>query len=135
VDRDGRRAPHAGDRVNGWVWAGVAALGGLGAIARFVLDGALSGRVGGGLPVGTFAINVSGALLLGLLAGVTARGDELVLAGTATLGSYTTFSTWMLESHRLTEDAQVAGAALNIGVSLAVGIGAAALGRALGAAL
>ena len=118
-----------------WTWIGVAALGGLGATARFMIDGAISARARGGFPAGTFAINVSGALLLGLLAGLALSGNALVLAGTATLGSYTTFSTWMLESHRLSEDADLRGAALNVVVSLAAGIGAAALGHAIGAAL
>ncbi|HMD56444.1 MAG TPA: fluoride efflux transporter CrcB [Solirubrobacteraceae bacterium] len=119
--------------MSAWVWVGVALLGGLGASARFVLDGALSTRSSGSFPVGTFAINITGAMLLGLLAGLEATGATLVLVGTATLGSYTTFSTWMLESHRLTEDADVAGATLNVLASLAVGIGAAAIGRAIGA--
>jgi fluoride exporter len=118
-----------------WTWIGVALLGGCGAIARFLLDGAISERVASELPAGTFAINISGALLLGLLAGVALSGTALVLAGTATLGSYTTFSTWMLESHRLTEEADVKGAALNVALSLLVGIGAAALGHAIGAQL
>ncbi len=56
-----------------------------------------------------------------------------MLAGTATLGSYTTFSTWMLETHRLAEDAKLPAALLNVLVSLAVGVGAAALGRTIGA--
>ena len=58
-----------------------------------------------------------------------------MLAGTATLGSYTTFSTWMLESQRLAEDAEGAGALLNIALSLAAGVGAAALGHAIGVRL
>ena len=117
------------------VWVGVALLGGVGALARFLLDGAVSRRTAGGFPFGTLAVNLSGALLLGLLAGLTLKGDGLLLAGTALLGSYTTFSTWMLESHRLGEDDQVAGLWLNVAVSLALGIAAAAIGRAIGGAL
>jgi len=49
------------------------------------------------------------------------------------IGSYTTFSTWMLESHRLAEDGQRWLLWANIGLSLALGVGAAALGRLLGA--
>ncbi|HEV7941837.1 MAG TPA: fluoride efflux transporter CrcB [Solirubrobacteraceae bacterium] len=121
--------------MSAWVWLGVAAFGGLGAIARFLLDGAIGQRISGDFPAGTFAINISGSLLLGLLAGAALSGSALVLAGTATLGSYTTFSTWMLESHRLAEDADLKGAALNVVASLAVGVGAAALGHAIGAQL
>jgi CrcB protein len=115
------------------VWIGVVLLGGAGAIARFVLDSAVSARLGRGFPLGTLVVNASGALALGLLTGLAASGDTLVLAGTATLGSYTTFSTWMLETHRLAEDGALAPAALNVLVSLAIGIGAALLGRAIGA--
>jgi CrcB protein len=117
------------------VWIGVALLGGIGAILRFVVDGQIGERVATSFPLGTFAINIGGALLLGLLAGLSVSGDTLVLAGTATLGSYTTFSTWMLESHRLTEDGELRLALLNIFGSLAAGVAAAALGHALGANL
>ena len=56
-------------------------------------------------------------------------------AGTAAVGSYTTFSTWILESQRLTEERQHLKALLNIVVSLVLGVGAAELGRLLGAHL
>ncbi|MFI5005138.1 MAG: fluoride efflux transporter CrcB [Solirubrobacterales bacterium] len=115
-----------------WVWGGVALLGGVAALARFALDGAIGS---GNFPLGTLAVNVSGALLLGVLAGAALTGTALVLAGTATLGSYTTFSTWMLESQRLTEDADHRGALLNILLSLAAGVAAAALGHAIGVQL
>lgn len=82
------------------VWIAVAGLGGTGAIARFLLDAAVSSRAGRGFPFGTFAVNLSGTFILGLLVGMTLEGDAYLLAGTATLGSYTTFSTWMFESHR-----------------------------------
>ncbi len=120
-----------------WAWGGVALLGGGGALARFMLDGAIGSHMvrTGGFPLGTFAVNLSGALLLGLLNGAALTGVALTLAGAATLGSYTTFSTWMLESQRLAEDADGAGALLNILLSLAAGIAAAAVGHAIGAHL
>jgi CrcB protein len=117
------------------LWAGVGALGGAGAIARFLLDGAVSARAGRSLPFGTFAVNVTGAFALGVLNGASVTGDALLLAGTATLGSYTTFSTWLYETHRLGEDGQDAALALNLLASLACGVGAAALGRLAGGAL
>jgi CrcB protein len=120
--------------VSWWVWLGVAALGGVGACGRFLLDLVVAARAGGGdFPVGTLTVNASGALLLGLLTGLAVEGDLLVLVGTAALGSYTTFSTWMLETHRLAEDGEGASAILNVVLSLAIGVGAAALGRAIGA--
>src|ERR1700733_5341379 len=87
--------------MDGLTWIEVAALGGLGAIARFLLDGAVGSRVGRELPFGTFAVNVSGSFVLGVLDGLALHGNALLLAGAATIGSYTTFSTWMLESQRL----------------------------------
>ncbi len=115
------------------VWLAVAGLGGVGATVRFLLDGFIAGRLGRGFPFGTLIINLSGALLLGLLTGLALRGSALLLAGTATLGSYTTFSTWMLETHRLAEDADLRGAVVNVAASVVLGVAAAALGRAIGA--
>lgn len=116
-------------------WVAVALLGSAGSLARFVLDGTISTRTGSGFPLGTLAVNASGALLLGLMTGAALSGEALTLAGSATIGSYTTFSTWMLETHRLGEDGQLLAGALNIAVSLAAGVGAALLGRSIGAAL
>jgi CrcB protein len=117
------------------VWVAVALLGGAGAVGRLVLDAAVSERAGDAFPWGTLAVNLSGAFLLGLLVGADVAGDALLLAGTALLGSYTTFSTWMLESHRLGEDGEPARMWLNIALPLVAGLAAAALGRALGGAL
>jgi fluoride exporter len=114
------------------VWVGVALLGGVGASGRFLLDSLIAGRVRRDFPFGTLTINATGALLLGLLTGLAVEGNLLLLAGTATLGSYTTFSTWMLESHRLAEDSEIPSAIINVLFSLAVGVGAAALGRTIG---
>ena len=66
--------------------------------------------------------------MLGLFAGLALQGDALLLAGTAMLGSYTTFSTWMLETHRLAEDGAARAARANVVVSLALGFGAARSG-------
>jgi fluoride exporter len=114
------------------VWIGIGLLGGLGALIRFFLDGLIAARVGREFPLGTFVINVTGSAILGLLVGLGFTGNALLLAGTATLGSYTTFSTWMLESQRLVEDGQLAVAGANLVVSLAAGLGAVALGRVIG---
>jgi CrcB protein len=113
------------------LWISVGAVGGIGAIARFLVDGAISLRPGL-FPLGTLVVNVSGAAALGVLVGVALKGDALLVAGTGALGSYTTFSTWMFESHRLGEDGERGIGALNIMVSLAAGIAAAAAGRAIG---
>lgn len=114
------------------VWIGVGLLGGVGALLRFFIDGLVAARAGRDFPLGTFVVNLTGAAILGLLVGLGLTGDRLVLAGTATLGSYTTFSTWMLESQRLVEDGEFAPAAGNLLLSLLVGLGALALGRFIG---
>ena len=111
---------------------GIGALGGIGAQGRFLLDGVVAERAPSAFPAGTFAVNVSGAFLLGLLAGVALKGDALVIAMTGLLGSYTTFSAWMLESHRAAEDGEAGVALTNLGFTLAVGLGAVALGRMVG---
>lgn len=103
-------------------------LGGAGANARFIVHSLVTARTRSELPLGTLVVNASGSLLLGLLAGVSLSGDALVLAGTAMLGSYTTFSTWMLETHLLAANGCRGVAVLNVLVSVGVGVGAAALG-------
>jgi CrcB protein len=116
-------------------WIGVALLGGVGAVARFLLDGFVGSRSSSSFPLGTFAVNITGAFLLGLVTGLALSGEALVLAGTATLGSYTTFSTWMLETQRQQEEGEWALGVANTVISLAVGLGAIAVGRTLGAHL
>jgi CrcB protein len=117
------------------VWAGVVVIGGLGALARFLVDGAVGSRLGRDFPFGTLVINVTGAAILGLLTGLALDSDEALLAGTAAVGSYTTFSTWMFETQRLTEEREVRGATVNVIISLVLGVAAAAAGKAIGARL
>jgi CrcB protein len=112
----------------------VGVLGGIGAVARWLLDGAVTRRTAGAFPYGTLAVNLSGALLLGLVAGLALHGDALRLVGGGLLGSYTTFSTWMLETHRLAGRGRADAAVLNIAASLALGLLAVWLGRELGSA-
>jgi len=121
--------------VSAVTWIAVAALGSLSAMARFLLSGWISARSPAHLPLGTLTVNLSGALLLGLIAGLALSGNTLVLAGAATIGSYTTFSTWMLETHQLGAQGRTTVAVANVVVSAVLGIAAAALGRAIGGGL
>jgi CrcB protein len=119
------------------LWTAVVLIGGAGSVLRFLADGTVAGAVdqhgaGRDFPLGTLAVNVSGAVILGLLTGLALGHDEALLAGTAAVGSYTTFSTWMLETQRLTEERQHRTAVLNVAASLAAGVAAAALGRLIG---
>jgi fluoride exporter len=122
----------ASPSVTALTWVAVAAVGGCGAVARFLFDGFVGTRLGKSLPFGTFAVNISGAFLLGLLDGLALSGNTMLIAGTATIGAYTTFSTWMLETQRLAEEGQFMAGLLNVCVSLLVGFGAVALGHYVG---
>jgi fluoride exporter len=117
------------------LWAGVMLIGGSGSVLRFLVDGVVASAADRGFPLGTLAVNVSGAMILGVITGLALGHDQALLAGTAAVGSYTTFSTWMLETQRLTEERQHRTAAVNVIASLALGIAAAELGHALGAQL
>ena len=114
------------------LWLAVGLLGGCGGLARVVLSELVSGRAGDRFPHGTLVVNLSGSVLVGLLAGCALAGDALLLAGTALLGSYTTFSAWMLESHRLGADSRWWPLAVNVLGSLVLGLAGVALGRAVG---
>lgn len=114
------------------VWAGVVVIGGCGSVARLLVDATVGARLGRDFPYGTLIVNLTGAVILGLLSGLTLSGDTALLAGTAAVGSYTTFSTWMFETQRLDEERQHLPAVLNVVVSLVLGVAAAALGRYLG---
>jgi CrcB protein len=116
------------------LWVGVVLAGGVGAVLRFLVDRAVAHRAARslpfvGLPCGTLVVNLSGAALLGLLGGLALSRHTALLAGTAFVGSYTTFSTWMLETQRLSEERQVRNAVANIVFSIVLGIGAALLGQ------
>lgn len=113
------------------VWVGVAFLGGCGALARFGLTLLVADRLHPHLPLGTLAVNLSGAFLLGFLVGTSPAGDVRLLLGAGALGSYTTFSTWMLETQRLQEAEKCRLAVTNVVLSIGFGLGAAALGRAI----
>ncbi|MDX6660671.1 MAG: fluoride exporter [Solirubrobacteraceae bacterium] len=121
--------------MNGLVVLGVAALGGLGALARFGLDSAIQARRLGEFPLGTFVVNISGSLALGVLVGAGVKDDAFLLTGTAALASFTTFSTWVFEAQRLAQDGEWRVAGANLGLSLAAGLAAAAVGRTLGGLL
>jgi CrcB protein len=116
-------------------------LGGFaGAISRYAVDTAVTARVGGTFPWGTFLINISGSFLLGVLFAVIAerallpqevRGPLLI----GFIGAYTTFSTYMLETWRLVEAGSVGTALVYVLGSVGVGLVAVVLGLGLGRAI
>ncbi len=114
----------------------VAAMASAGAVARYLVDTAVSVRRRGVFPWGTFVVNTTGSFLLGLLtglaiAGVLGEGVTTVLSAGFT-GGYTTWSTWTFETVRLAEDGAWLEATLNVAGSLLAGLIAAAGGLGLG---
>ncbi|HMT51248.1 CrcB family protein [Dietzia sp. UBA5065] len=80
-------------------WAAVG--GGLGAAARYAVDTAVSSRWRRTFPLGTFLVNLTGSLVLGLLVGLASGPTTMALVGTGVLGGYTTFSTASVDTVRL----------------------------------
>ncbi|WP_375474832.1 fluoride efflux transporter CrcB [uncultured Jatrophihabitans sp.] len=115
------------------VWISLA--GGLGAVARLVVDGAIRERWSATFPIATFAINVSGSLLLGVLTGLVlfrhSPTDLAHIAGTGFCGGYTTFSTASFETVRLVQRGATSWAVLYGVGSVLTTVGAAGLGLAL----
>ncbi|MGO4301940.1 fluoride efflux transporter CrcB [Leifsonia sp. RAF41] len=114
----------------------VAAAGGVGAVARFVLDGALRSWLRVGFPIGTTIINVTGSFLLGLVTGLAlAHGlppEWRAVLGTGFLGGYTTFSTASYETVRLAQQRRYRAALVNGVGMLVLALAAAGLGLWLG---
>lgn len=75
--------------------------GGLGSIARFAIGRKLSEATSTWFPIGTFFVNITGAILFGIISGLGFHGNMLLLLGDGFLGAYTTFSTFMYEGFNL----------------------------------
>lgn len=117
------------------------ALGGaLGALARYEVAAFIQARIPAGFPWGTFAVNISGCLVMGIAA--TLLTDRLVvhpnwrfLIPIGFIGAYTTFSTFEYETFRaVTEGAWLVGG-LNVLGSIVAGYAALWLGVALARAI
>ena len=112
-----------------WVALGAA----IGAPLRYLTDRFVSARVDSRFPWGTFTVNATGSLILGLVAGVGLAGDapwQLVL-GTGFCGALTTYSTFAWETVQLVGARAGTLALANAAGSIAVGIGAATAGFAI----
>ncbi len=117
----------------------VGVAGGTGAVARFMLDGAIRARFATAIPWSTVAINTLGSGLLGLLGGL-ALGEQVPLAaelivGVGFLGGFTTFSTASVETARLIQSGQLRSAVVNGLGTATLALLAAAAGVAIGAHL
>jgi CrcB protein len=105
----------------------VALAAGVGAVLRSLVDHQVRRP---GFPVGTLVVNVSGAFLLGLLAGTTS-GDVAAVLGVGLCGGYTTLSTLTWESLALVEQRARLLAVVNVLGSVALGLLAAWAGLSL----
>lgn len=116
-----------------WVALGLGA--GCGAVMRFVLDGAVSRALPRSLPIGTMVVNLTGCFALGVIDGASVSRDVALVFGTGVVGAYTTFSTWMFETHRLAEERQSLRATQNVLLSVLLGIAVGAVGLWIGGRL
>ncbi|MER6300223.1 fluoride efflux transporter CrcB [Kitasatospora sp. NPDC001539] len=120
-------------------WLLVVAGAAVGAPLRYLTDRAVQSRHDSVFPWGTFTVNVSGCLVLGLLTGAVAAGaaseQVRLLVGTGFCGALTTYSTFSYETLRLAESGAVRYAAANVAGSLAAGLAAVYAGAELASAL
>jgi CrcB protein len=106
--------------------------GACGAVARYLVDGAVQDRVSGLFPFGTLTVNMAGSLVLGLLAGFTLSHTggttAKTVVGTGFCGGLTTWSTASWETVRLAEEGATRTAAVFTLVNLFASFGAAVVG-------
>lgn len=127
------------DMLHQLAWVALGSV--LGGPARFFLSGLVGRHIGETFPWGTFAVNVTGCLVIGLIA-ATASVDGLLPAGsfwpfavTGFLGSYTTVSSFSLQTLALMRDGEILLAGANVLLSLAFCLAAAVFGFVMGSAM
>lgn len=117
---------------------GIAAMGALGAVARHLCGLWVKANVDLAFPLATLLINGLGSFLLGLLAGLASSGliPEHLRGPLAIglLGSFTTFSTFSLETLALADTGRPGAALLNVLLQVGIGVMAAGAGLLLGRA-
>jgi CrcB protein len=113
-------------------WLLVIAGAAVGAPLRYLTDLAVQRRHDTVFPWGTFAVNVAGCLILGVLTGAATYGAAShpvrLLIGTGLCGALTTYSTFSYETVRLAESGAQFFAALNVIASVVAGLGAVFVG-------
>jgi fluoride exporter len=105
--------------------------GAVGALSRYLLSGLVQQRLDSDLPVGTLAVNLSGALLIGVVVGIDDLQSTATLIAAGFLGGFTTFSTWMIETIRLGIPPLRSMALINLVITLIAGVALAAAGYSL----
>ncbi|NER18571.1 fluoride efflux transporter CrcB [Spongiivirga citrea] len=102
--------------------------GGVGSVARFILGKYLN-STNDGIPYGTFAANIIGSLLIGLILGYAAKSNSLsqsqiALLATGFCGGFTTFSTFAYENHVFLKSGDPFQFFLYTALSFIIGLGA-----------
>ncbi|MFJ8349574.1 fluoride efflux transporter CrcB [Streptomyces sp. NPDC094153] len=104
----------------------------VGAPLRYLTDRAVQSRHDSVFPWGTFVVNITGCLILGLLTGAAAAGVAgprlQLFLGTGLCGALTTYSTFSYETLRLTETGAGFYALANVVAGVGAGLGAAFAG-------
>jgi CrcB protein len=109
----------------------------LGAVGRYLAGGLVHRLFGGPVfPLGTLAVNVSGCLAIGFLAGLSeARGvfspEARVFLLIGLLGGFTTFSSFGYETFELMRDGEMLPATANVALQLGLGLGGVWAGHVL----
>ncbi|WP_326830069.1 fluoride efflux transporter CrcB [Streptosporangium sp. NBC_01810] len=120
-------------------WLLVLLGGAVGAPLRYLTDRAVQARHDTVFPWGTFAVNVAGSLILGILTGAVLSGAAgtgvQLLLGTGFCGALTTYSTFSYETLRLAEAGAVLLAVANVVASIVAGLGAVFAGLTLAQAI
>jgi len=111
--------------------------GGIGASARYWMQGAVHRMAGAGFPYGTLAVNVFGSLLIGVLMSLfeerfVVNSSVRVFLTVGILGGFTTFSSFSFETMALLRDGSYALGFWNIGSNIVLCLGATWLGMVLG---
>lgn len=109
----------------------------VGAPLRYLTDRAVQSRHDSVFPWGTFAANVVGCLVLGVVSGTGAAGTSplAILVGTGFCGALTTYSTFSYETVRLAQERAYFYAVTNLVVSVVAGLGAVLIGYTVTSAL
>ncbi|MBF9336939.1 fluoride efflux transporter CrcB [Microbacterium lacticum] len=114
-------------------WGALIVGGGIGAGARYLLDGAIMRGRKDAFPLGILVVNIVGSFLLGLLAGVPQVSPAwLAIIGTGVLGGFTTFSTVAVETVLLAQRRRRDWAWVNLLGTFLVCLVAAAVGLTIG---
>ncbi|MEY8001394.1 fluoride efflux transporter CrcB [Clostridium sp. Mt-5] len=106
--------------------------GALGSLFRYSLGKFMSKNSNTSFPIGTFIINITGAILLGVVTSIHINSNLLLLLGDGFLGAYTTFSTLMYEDLNLFQSKEKLNAYIYILSSLFLGTIGFALGTKIG---